>query len=63
VFYPAFAMFLQAPFFCTSMFIRDDFPTLERPINANSGLMGIGNLEIWVLLQIKSADLMIMPQR
>jgi len=36
---------------------------LERPIKAYSGLTGGGNLDIWVLLQINSADLMIMPAK
>jgi hypothetical protein len=45
------------------MLISDDLPTLDRPIKAYSGFVGGGNLEICVLLQINSADLMIMVQR
>jgi hypothetical protein len=51
-----------SPFFCTSMFMSDDFPTLERPINAYSGITGGGNLSVLVLLNINSADLMIIRQ-
>jgi hypothetical protein len=39
--------------------MRDDFPTFDRPIKAYSGFTGGGSFEIWVLLQINSADLMI----
>jgi len=42
--------------------INEDLPTLERPIKAYSGLVGVGSLEICVLLQMKSADLTIIPQ-
>lgn len=41
--------------------MSDDFPTFERPIKAYSGLTGGGSLDICVLLQTNSADLMIMP--
>jgi len=39
------------------MLIKEDLPTLERPINAYSGKVGVGNAEIWVLLQTNVAVL------
>jgi hypothetical protein len=44
------------------MLMSDDLPTFDRPMKAYSGFTGGGNFDIWVLLQINSADFMIMPQ-
>jgi len=41
------------------MFISEDFPTFERPMNAYSGIFGGGNADTLVLLQIKVADFII----
>jgi len=49
--------------FAVSIFISDDLPTLDRPIKAYSALTGGGSFEIWVLLQINSADFTIIGQR
>jgi hypothetical protein len=46
-----------------SILISDDLPTFERPIKAYSAFTGGGSFEIWVLLQINSADLMTIVQR
>jgi hypothetical protein len=43
--------------------MRDDFPTFDLPIKAYSAFTGGGSLEIWVLLQINSADFTIILQR
>jgi hypothetical protein len=43
--------------------MRDDFPTFDLPIKAYSGFNGGGSLDIWVLLQMNSADFTIMVQR
>jgi hypothetical protein len=42
--------------------MRDDFPTFDLPIKAYSGFKGGGSLDIWVLLQMNSADFTIMVQ-
>lgn len=39
------------------MLIREDFPTLERPINAYSGKCSLGQFATLELLMTKSADL------
>lgn len=44
----------------TSILMSEDLPTLERPINAYSGIFANGKAEILVLLQTKTADLMSM---
>jgi hypothetical protein len=38
------------------MFINEDFPTFERPINAYSGILSLGALVTLLLLIINSAD-------
>jgi len=43
--------------------ISDDFPTLDRPIKANSGLCPVGHSEILLLLFSNIADFMIMGLR
>jgi hypothetical protein len=45
------------------MFIKEDFPTFERPIKAYSGMLARGKAETLVLLQIKVADFIIILQR
>ena len=45
---------------CVSILIKDDLPTFERPIKANSGLSGMGHLLTCVLLIINSADVISM---
>lgn len=40
----------------TNRLINEDFPTLERPIKANSRLTGSGHREGSVLLTINSAE-------
>jgi len=60
---PGVCEVFASPFLDTSILISDDLPTFERPIKAYSAFTGGGSLEIWVLLQINSADLMIMVQR
>jgi hypothetical protein len=40
--------------------MREDFPTLERPIKANSGLSGGGHCESFALLFMNVADRIIM---
>lgn len=59
---PGVCEVFASPFLPVNIFINDDFPTFERPMKAYSGFRGGGNFETCVLLQIKSADLMIMPQ-
>jgi hypothetical protein len=39
-----------------SIFISEDFPTFERPINPNSGFTGSGHCFNEVLLLIKEAE-------
>ena len=43
----------------TSALIKEDLPTFDLPIKANSGLTGMGPLEGSVLLTEKSAEWMI----
>ena len=49
---------LASFFLLVIQLIKDDFPTLERPINAYSGNFGSGHSESAGLLLIKLADLM-----
>jgi hypothetical protein len=42
--------------------MSEDFPTLERPIKANSGLPSVGHLETSVLEMLNSAVLICMLQ-
>lgn len=46
-----------------SIFIKDDLPTFDRPMKANSGLSGAGHLATSVLLIRNSADVMSMYDR
>jgi len=48
-------------FLPVSMLIKDDLPTLERPINANSGYLGGGHFLKSAALEIKIACLISMP--
>ena len=45
-----FARFLRSQM----LFIKEDLPTLERPINAYSGVFSFGHLETSVLLIMNS---------
>ena len=46
-------------FLVTSILMRDDLPTFDRPMNANSGKPVVGDLSGLVLLMTNSAFLMI----
>lgn len=47
-------------FWLVNMLIKDDFPTFERPINANSGFPSVGQ-SLWsLLLTTNVADLIFM---
>ena len=41
--------------------IREDFPTLERPMKAISGKFAGGHSEVFALLFMNSADFMFIP--
>lgn len=41
---PGVALVLASPLWLHSMLMSDDFPTLLRPINANSGLLSDGHM-------------------
>jgi hypothetical protein len=41
------------------MLINEDFPTLDLPIKANSGLSGLGHWSSLTLLLIKTADFIV----
>jgi hypothetical protein len=53
---------LANPFFAVSILMSDDLPTFDRPIKAYSGFTGGGSFDIWVLLQMNSADFTIIVQ-
>ena len=46
----------------TSILIREDFPTLDLPINAYSGNGSLGHLATLELLITKSAEVIFMPR-
>jgi hypothetical protein len=51
---------LASCFLFVNIFIKDDLPTLERPMKAYSGLFAAGSLSTLVLLCKKAAFLIIM---
>jgi hypothetical protein len=47
-----------------SMFIREDFPTLDLPINAYSGLLGGGHLlASWLLVKKRAVLIIVFLQK
>jgi hypothetical protein len=57
---PGFPDIFANDFLFVSLFINDDFPTLERPIKAYSGLSGAGHFFTSLLLITKRASLISM---
>jgi len=51
---------LASEFLPTSALRRDDFPTFDLPMRANSGWFSSGHPETWVQLVMNSADLICM---
>jgi hypothetical protein len=60
--FPGVPEVLAKPFLEQSILIKEDFPTLERPIKANSGLPSMGHLETSVLEMLNSTVLICMLQ-
>ncbi len=60
--FPGVPDVLARPFLEVSILMSEDFPTLERPIKANSGLPSVGHLETSVLEMLNSADLICILQ-
>ena len=57
--FPGFCEVIARPFFPVSMLMREDFPTLDRPMKAYSGRRLSGHLRTWLLLMTKVALLII----
>jgi hypothetical protein len=58
--FPGFPDILARWEFPVRRFIREDFPTFERPINPNSGSNGLGHCFKEVLLRTNEAEWIIM---
>jgi len=53
--FPGFCEVMASPFFPVSILIREDLPTLLRPIKAYSGRSPVGHFFTFVLLITNSA--------
>ncbi len=57
--FPGFFETFDKFFFSQTMLIREDLPTLLLPINAYSGIPGLGHCSTFAELQINSEDLIL----